>query len=355
MAACVLVVGGLWVSSGFAGGAVGPRVRLVAVPVVAATPLSGSMEPTIHCANGADPDCEASEADLLLEEESGVRDVRRGEIVAFREPAAAGRVCAPSGGKEWLKRVIGLGGDRLVMRGGLVWLNGRRLAEPYVPASERGSFSGRWRVPKGSFFVMGDNRRISCDSRFFGPVEASLVTGRVIAIIRHGPGSNSVGPPILHKRYPWVGDDNPWAGMEPTIRCARPQNGCTAARSDVVLTELSGSRSVGRGAIVLFRVPKTAPSVCGRGFVYERVIGIPGEQVSEHDGTVAVDGKPLAEPYVPASERDHRSGSWQVPQGAYFVMADNRAHACDSRYWGPVPATSIRGRVTEIIRTRSPA
>jgi signal peptidase I len=67
--------------------------------------------------------------------------------------------------------------------------------------------------------------------------------------------------------------------------------------------------------------------------------------VSERDGFVYVDGRRLAEPYVKASERDSRTGSWRVPEGHYFMMGDNRADSCDSRYWGAVPRKNLIGPV----------
>ena len=81
--------------------------------------------------------------------------------------------------KSYIKRVIGLPGDRIEITHGQVWLNGRKLRELYVPARYRDSDSmAAMIVPKDCYFVMGDHRSISSDSRAFGPVERSLIYGK---------------------------------------------------------------------------------------------------------------------------------------------------------------------------------
>lgn len=309
------------------------------------------MEPTIHCARAVGETCRGARADLVLEEESGARFVHRGDIISFRPSAAANLHCSGPSNLRLAKRVIGMGGDRVREKDGVISVNGRLLAEPYVPRQERDRRSGSWVVPKGSFFVMGDNRAVSCDSSDFGAVPASRVLGRAVEIIRPATGGfNPVGPPVLHVHYPYDSSTVPTASMEPTIHCARPGRLCEAGREDLVLTELSGSRSVRRGDIVSFILPAGASRYCGHGSALERVIGLPGEHITEDDGFISIDGKQLEEPYVPASFRDHHSGSWNVPASSYFVMADFRAHSCDSRLFGPVPATQVEGRAVEIIR-----
>jgi signal peptidase I len=310
------------------------------------------MEPTIHCAGSTGKGCLGRRADYLLEEKSGLRSVRRGEIVEVRYPAAAAaRYCEP-GVVTAVKRVIGLGGDRIVERDGAVSVNGHLLAEPYVPASERSHDSGRWQVPQNSIFVMGDNRKLSCDSALLGPIPRANIVGRIVEIIRPGPGGGGdpIGPPIVHVPYPYQARGGGTAAMEPTIRCARPGYLCTGTHNDLIIIELSGASRIVRGTIVSFPLPPAAKRYCGEGVATERVIGLPGEQVTEHSGTISINGHTLTEPYVPRHERDHHSGSWHVPAHAYFVMADNRAHSCDSRLWGSVTASRIQGRVVEIIR-----
>ncbi len=348
----VTVVVGLLAGSAWGrNGSVGPPVKRVRFRYVYAIVASSSMEPTIHCANPADPTCLGKRPDGLLEAKSGMRGVRRGDVIYFRQyPAAAAGICRPARGAV-VKRVIGLAGDRVVERDGVISVNGHVLNEPYVPKRERENHSGSWLVPKGSLFVAGDNRKISCDSRYWGPLTDSLVLGKVVEIIRPARGgSDPVGPPIRHVAYPYQGRGGRTAAMEPAINCARPGRYCTARYNDLVLVELSEARQIHRGDIISFLLPQAAKRFCGQGEALERVIGLPGEHVTEHEGVMSIDGQPLAEPFIPASERDHRSGSWQVPKDAYFVMADYRKYSCDSRLWGAVPAGKIQGRVVEIIR-----
>jgi signal peptidase I len=348
-------VGAAFVGQLSARSSIGPPIVPVPYPYLGVTLTSASMEPTAHCAKSADKDCEARSADFLLEELSGARSVHRGDIISFQTPAAASAYCVGDGGGS-VKRVIGIGGDRVSIRRGVVFLNGRRLAEPYVPKSERDTRSGSWLIPKGSFFVMGDYRAISCDSRFWGPLKRSLVNGRIVEIIRRaGTGSNPIGPPTIRVHYPYEAADPLSAAMEPTLHCAKSSGdkACEAKVADTALIELSGTRHVHRGTIVVFSTPPSAPPSCVATNGVARAIGLPGDRITETNGVVRVDGRLLREPYVPTSERDHLSGGWHVPQASFFVMADYRAGSCDSRVWGAVPAHLVHGRVVEIIRFRS--
>jgi signal peptidase I len=137
----------------------------------------------------------------------------------------------------------------------------------------------------------------------------------------------------------------PSASMERTLHCARPVAGCQARFSDRGLAcricyWFSGPS---RGDIVVFEAPPRACDVGGT-FV-KRLIGLPGETVSERNGYVSIDGRPLREPYVDRSRRDHRTGRWRVPEGQYFFMGDNRAESCDSRDWGAVPRKNFVGKL----------
>jgi signal peptidase I len=141
----------------------------------------------------------------------------------------------------------------------------------------------------------------------------------------------------------------PSSSMEPTLHCARPGFACQARFSDRVIADrlTYRFRAPHRGEIVIFHAPDLAASRCGTGGTYvKRVIGLPGDVVSERNGLVSVDGRPLAEHYVTASLRDHRTGSWaRVAPNRYFVMGDDRRWSCDSRTWGTVPRSSLIGRV----------
>jgi signal peptidase I len=85
--------------------------------------------------------------------------------------------------KSYIKRVIALPGDQLRVEHGSVWLNGKPLSEPYVPLEYRDNRSmAEIVVPPGSYFMMGDHRSISSDSRDFGPVERELIYGKAVFI-----------------------------------------------------------------------------------------------------------------------------------------------------------------------------
>ena len=99
-----------------------------------------------------------------------------------------------------------------------------------------------------------------------------------------------------------------------------------------------------RGDIIVFHTPPSAEQKCGEGGTFvKRLIGLPGETVTEKNGHVLVDGRPLDEPYV--KYRVARTGTWHVPKGEYFFMGDNRATSCDSRQWGSVPRGDLVGTV----------
>lgn len=99
-----------------------------------------------------------------------------------------------------------------------------------------------------------------------------------------------------------------------------------------------------RKDVVVLTAPASAPPGC-RGKLVRRIIGLPGETVSEQTGQVLIDGKPLKEQYVKAANRDTQTAAWHVPPGQYFVLGDNRRASCDSRRFGSVPSKAIAGRV----------
>ncbi len=96
---------------------------------------------------------------------------RRGDVIVFRS--------ARDGGYE-VKRVIGIGGDEIVTIWGQVYRNGQRLQESYIKHRMVMERPGRWTVPQGSIFVMGDNRNHSEDSRDWGPLQDRQILGRVV-------------------------------------------------------------------------------------------------------------------------------------------------------------------------------
>jgi signal peptidase I len=99
--------------------------------------------------------------------------IERGDIIVFHYPHD------PS--KSFIKRVIGLPGDRVRVADGHVYLNGRLTAEPYVPEEYLDAHSSpEVKVPSDSYFVLGDHRSMSRDSRDFGPVARSYIYGKAV-------------------------------------------------------------------------------------------------------------------------------------------------------------------------------
>jgi signal peptidase I len=142
---------------------------------------SSSMEPTLHCAR-PQPGCLARFSDRVLANRFiyHFRDPHRGDIVVFNTPPEAKQKCGAGG--TFVKRIIGLPGDVVRERSGKIYIDGRFLREPYVKPQNRDFDSGRWVVPKGHYFMMGDNRAESCDSRRWGSVPRGDLIGPVFAV-----------------------------------------------------------------------------------------------------------------------------------------------------------------------------
>ena len=99
--------------------------------------------------------------------------IERGDVIVFRYPRD------PS--KSYIKRVVAVAGDRVRIDAGVVYLNGRRLEEGYVPRMYEDVRSyPEVTVPPHSFFVLGDHRNLSNDSRDFGPVDEDFVYGKAV-------------------------------------------------------------------------------------------------------------------------------------------------------------------------------
>ncbi len=142
----------------------------------------------------------------------------------------------------------------------------------------------------------------------------------------------------------------PSSSMEPTLHCAKPGAWCEATFNDRIVANRLAYRfgDPKRRDIVVFNAPpSTAKCGSGEGGTFvKRLIGLPGEQVSERNGTIFIDGKALDEPYIQPALRDHESGTWpRISAGHYFVMGDDRVHSCDSRTWGTVSRSSLIGPV----------
>ncbi len=101
--------------------------------------------------------------------------IHRSDVVVFHYPRD------PE--KSYIKRVIALPGDRLAIERGQVWVNGKALKEAYVPEEYRDTRSmAETVIPADTYFVMGDHRSISSDSREFGPVDRDLIYGKAVFV-----------------------------------------------------------------------------------------------------------------------------------------------------------------------------
>jgi signal peptidase I len=144
---------------------------------------SGSMEPTLNIGDR-----------IVVDKLSyDLHGVGRGDIVVFGRPPAEN--CAGAPVADLVKRVIGLPGETISLSGnGYVLINGKRLDETWLPKSVQGttypgpsgtpySLVHPYKIPANDYFMMGDNRGDSCDSRFWGPIPKSLMVGKVDLLI----------------------------------------------------------------------------------------------------------------------------------------------------------------------------
>ena len=147
---------------------------------------SSSMEPTLHCARPA-AGCEARFSDRVLANRFiyHFRDPARGDIVVFETPPAARQRCGAGG--TFVKRLIGLPGDTIEVRlrrgYAYVYIDGKLLDETgYLKTNRRDTGPEKvYKVPQGQYFMMGDNRAQSCDSRIWGTVPRQNIIGKVFA------------------------------------------------------------------------------------------------------------------------------------------------------------------------------
>jgi len=141
---------------------------------------------TVHVVGGSmSPSLSTGDLVLASKLDYRVHDPQRGDIVILKDPMD------PS--KDFIKRVIGMPGDRILIHDRQVFVNGQQLQEPYIgsawvatpnwpdqPAEPDGEI-----VPPGSYFVLGDNRDHSSDSRLFGYISRDQIEGK--AVVRFWP------------------------------------------------------------------------------------------------------------------------------------------------------------------------
>jgi len=100
----------------------------------------------------------------------------RGDIVVINYPGDPYH-------KEYVKRVIGLPGEKIAIKNGSVYINDAILSERYISFLVKTSPDGVWQLGNKEYFVLGDNRMNSNDSRYFGPVESRFVLGKALTIV----------------------------------------------------------------------------------------------------------------------------------------------------------------------------
>ncbi len=143
---------------------------------------SSSMEPTLQIGDRI----------LVDKFDFNYHSIKPGDIVVFSTPPAAHRDCSTEDG-DLVKRVVATGGQSIKSSGNEVLIRNphsekwKALPESYFPDNGRNTPLGqpisRFTVPRNDFYVLGDNRTISCDSRIWGALPGSDIVGRVVAVI----------------------------------------------------------------------------------------------------------------------------------------------------------------------------
>jgi signal peptidase I len=141
-----------------------------------------SMEPTLH--NG--------EFVIVNKLAYKLGEPKHGDVIVFRYPRDPDQ--------EYIKRIIGLPGDRIRIINGEVYVNDELIDEPYIAAAPR--YQSEWRVPEGSLFVLGDNRNNSSDSHNWGPVPMEYVIGKALFVYWPPESWGLIGKPLVANAAP---------------------------------------------------------------------------------------------------------------------------------------------------------
>ena len=133
----------------------------------------------------------------------------RGDVIVFHAP--------PDTSKDYIKRVIGLPGDIIQTSKTDVWVNGKPLNEPYIAEKENPN-GNIWKVPANEYFVMGDNRLVSDDSRDWCYVPKSYIVGK--AVVVYWPMSKWEVIPTYSSVYAQIPPSNPNAMQGTQFACS---------------------------------------------------------------------------------------------------------------------------------------
>ena len=133
---------------------------------------------TVFFVDGAsmDPTFATGEMGLLDKISYNFSNPKRGDVVVVKYPGDPEN-------KKYVKRVIGMPGEKIAVSNGAVYIEDKKLFENYLPAGLQTPQSGEWKLESDEYFLMGDNRINSNDSRYFGPVEKRFIIGKTIWIL----------------------------------------------------------------------------------------------------------------------------------------------------------------------------